>query len=140
MAVTRGCNGIIKIKDAAATAAAARIYRVRNWEINEDAERLDSSEVGDCTKQYTAGAVETTGTIQCWWDTAATSNQDDVVVANDVYIEIYPGGSGSGNSYFATPTGGANINNVVKTGGVEGIVEMNFSYSVNGAMTATSVP
>lgn len=140
MSVSRGCNGIIKIKDSAVTSAAARIYRIRNWEINEDAERLDSSEIGDCTKQFTAGPVETGGTIQCWWDTAATSNQGDVVVANDVYMEVYPAGSGSGNTFYTTPTGGANISNVAKTGGVEGIVELNFTYSVNGAMTPTAVP
>lgn len=140
MAVTRGCNGILKIKDTAATSAAARIYRIRNWEINEDADRLDSSEIGACTKEFTAGAVETGGTIQCWWDPAATSNQSDVVVANDVYMEVYPAGSGSGSTFYKTPTGGANISNVTKTGGVEGIVEMNFTYSVNGAMTATTVP
>ena len=140
MAVTRGCLGIIKVKDLAATGATGRMYEVRDWEYSESAERLDSSQIGDCTKRFTAGAVETTGTINVWWDPAATSNQTDMTIANDITFSLYPGGSGSGNTYYKTPTGGANVNELSRTGGVDGIVESSFSFSVNGALTATSVP
>lgn len=135
MAVTRGCLGIIKVKDAAATGAAARIYRIRDWSYSETAERLDSSEIGDCTKQYTAGATETSVNINAWWDSSATANQDDMTVANDVYVEIWPGGEGSGKTYYATPTGGANIQENSRTGGIDGIVEASWSMTVNGSLT-----
>lgn len=140
MAVTRGCLGIIKVKDTAVTSGASRIYRIRDWTYSETAERLDSSEIGDCTKQFTAGAVETTVNINAWWDATTTANQADMTVANDVYVEIYPGGTGSGNTYYKTPAGGANINEVSRTGSIDGIVESTWAMTVNGALTATAVP
>ena len=138
MAVTRGCIGIVKVKDAATTGAAARIYRVRDWNQSETAERLDSSEIGDCTKQYTAGAVETTVAVNAWWDTTTGANQSDMTVANDVYVEIWPGGTGVGKTYYKTPTGGANITEATKTGSIDGIVETSWSMTVNGSMTAVT--
>ena len=138
MAVSRGCLGIIKVKDAAATGAATRIYRIRDWNYAETAERLESSEIGDCTKTYVAGATETSVNINAWWDSTATANQDDMTVANDVYVEIWPAGTGSGKTYWATPTGGANIQENTRTGGVDGIVEAAWSMTVNGALSETT--
>ena len=139
MAVTRGCLGIVKVKDAAATGAVARIYRIRDWNYSETAERLDSSEIGDCTKTYVAGAVETTVSINAWWDSTSGANQGDMTVANDVYMEIWPAGTGTGKTYWSTPTGGANINENTRSAGVDGITEASWSMTVNGALTeATS--
>lgn len=141
MAVSRGCLGIVKVKDAAATATgAARIFRIRDWSFSETADRIESSEIGDCTKTFVAGAVETSVNINAWWDTTATANQDDMTVANDVFIEIYPAGSGSGNTYYKTPTAGANLQELSRSGSTDGIVETSWALTVNGALTATSVP
>ncbi len=135
MAVTRGCLGIIKVKDVEDVGAAARIYRIRDWSTAETAERLESSEIGDCTKTYVAGAIETTVNINAWWDSTVTANQTDMTVANDVYVEIWPAGEGSGNTIYATPTGGANINENARTGSIDGIVEASWSMTVNGKLT-----
>lgn len=140
MAVTRGCSGIIKVKDAAATGSAARIYQIRDWSYSESAERLDSSQIGACTKTYTAGAVETTVNITAWWDTTSGANQAQMTVANDVYVEIYPAGTGSGSTYYKTPTGGANIQELSRSGGVDGIVESSWVMTVNGSLTSAAVP
>jgi len=140
MAVTRGCLGIIKVKDAAVTSGATQILRIRDWNYSETAERLDSSEIGDCTKQYTAGAVETTVALNAWWDATTGANQEEMTVANDVYMEIYPGGTGSGSTYYKTPTGGANLTENSRTGSIDGIVEASWSLTVNGGLTTTAVP
>ena len=135
MAVTRGCLGIIKVRDAAASGSAARIYRIRDWTFSETAERLDSSEIGDCTKTFVAGAVETSVNINAWWDATSGANQDDMTVANDVYVEIWPAGTGSGKTYYSTPSGGANINENSRTGSIDGIVEASWSLTVNGSLS-----
>ena len=140
MAVTRGCLGKIFVKDAAVTSGATRMLRVRDWTFSETAERLDSSEIGDCTKTYVAGAVETSGTINVWWDTTSGANQGDMVVANDVFIQFYPGGTGSGSTIYETPTAGANVTEISRSGSIDGIVESTFTFTVNGALTTTSVP
>lgn len=140
MAVSRGCLGVIKVKDAAATSGEAAVLRIRDWNATESAERLDSSEIGACTKTYVAGATETSVAINAWWDTTSGANQSDLTVANDVYVEIYPAGSGSGNTYYKTPTGGANIQEVARSGSVDGIVEVSWNMTVNGSLTTTAVP
>ena len=139
MAVTRGCLGKIYVKDAAVTSGATQMLRVRDWSFSESAERLESSEIGACTKTYVAGAVETSGTINVWWDATTGANQTQMSVANDVYIEFYMGGYTTGTAYYKTPTGGANIQEVSRSGSVDGIVETSFSFTVNGSLTATSL-
>ena len=140
MAVTRGCLGKIFVKDSAATGAATQMLRVRDWSFSESADRLESSEIGACTKTYVAGAVETSGNLTVWWDTTTGANQSDMTVANDVFISFYPAGTGSGSTVYETPTGGANIQEVSRNGGVDGIVESSFSFTVNGSLTTTAVP
>ena len=139
MAVSRGCLGKIFVKDAAVTSGATQMLRVRDWSFSESAERLESSEIGACTKTYVAGAVETSGNVTVWWDTTTGANQTQMTVANDVYIEFYPAGTGSGSTYYKTPTGGANIQEVSRSGGVDGIVETSYSFTVNGSLTTTAI-
>ena len=139
MAVTRGCLGKIYVKDAAVTSGATQMLRVRDWSFSESAERLESSEIGACTKTYVAGAVETSGTINVWWDATTGANQTQMSVANDVFIEFYLEGTASGSNYYRTPTGVANIQEVSRSGSVDGIVETTYSFTVNGSLTATSV-
>jgi hypothetical protein len=139
MAVTRGCLGKIYVKDAAVTSGATQMLRVRDWSFSESAERLESSEIGSCTKTYVAGAVETSGTINVFWDATTGANQSAMTVANDVYMEFYIAGYATGTAYYKTPTGGANIQEVSRSGGVDGIVQSTYSFTVNGSLTATSL-
>jgi len=139
MAVTRGCLGKVFVKDAAVTSGETVMLRVRDWSFSESAERLETSEIGACTKTYVAGAVETSGTINVYWDTTTGANQGQMTVANDVFMSLYPGGTGAGSTIYQTPTGGANIQEVSRTGSVDGIVETSYSFTVNGSLTTTSV-
>jgi len=135
MAVSRGCLGIIKVKDAAATGAASQILRIRDYSVSESSEQLDASEIGDCTTTTVAGRKTTTININGWYDTSSGANQSDMTNANDVYAVIYPAGTGTGKPYLATPTGGANIQERVISGGTDNIVEVSWTMTVNGAVT-----
>ena len=112
---------------------------VRNWSYEETAEQIDASAIGDCTKKFIAGAQQTTGTVQTFWDPADAA-QLDFVVGGVLQIEFYPAGDGSGATFYKTPTGGATILSVSRTGSVDNVVENNFGFTVNGALIATSVP
>jgi len=142
MAVTRGCKGVIKAKDNAATGAAGTVLECKNWNYEESAEQIDASSMGDCTKKYVAGAQETTGTIEAHWDPSATGNQGVFTVGAVVDLELYPGGTatGVGTVYYKTPAAGATITSVNRSGGVDSIVANSFGFTVNGAMTATTIP
>lgn len=138
MATTRGCFGKV-FAELSATATAARVMsEVNAWSYEETAEQLDASEIGSCVKKFVAGATETTGTISTWWDTATASEQQHFTVGGTVKLELYPGGNGSGSTYYKTAS--AVVTSISRSGGVDGIVTNNFGFTVNGALTATSVP
>jgi len=140
MSVTRGCLG--KIFGSALSATAnAQVREVNAWTFEESAEQIDASEIGDCTKKFEAGAKQTSGSLTCWWDTATGSNQTPFVVGDKVNLALYPGGNGSGSSFYKTATGeGATITSVSRSGGVDGLAGSVFGFSVNGSLTPTSVP
>jgi len=142
MSVTRGCSGVIKGKANGATGAAATVNEVKNWSYEENAEQEDASSIGTCTKKFEAGAKETTGNIEAHWSPGASDNQDIFSVGVKVDLELYPGGAatGSGLVYYKTPTGGATITSVSRSGGVDGLVANTFGFSVNGEMITTSIP
>ena len=45
---------------------------------------LDSSAIGDCTKSYTVGAVDWSGTVSCWWDATDTNGQEAMDVGTTI--------------------------------------------------------
>lgn len=143
MSTTRGCFGKIGLKLATTTSAAGIMGELSDWSYEETAEEIDVSAMGDCTKKFDAGAQKTAGTITAHWD-ATDAVQSLVTVGSTVQIEIYPGGNGSGSTFYESPTatgGGATITSVSRAGGgVDGTVSNNFAFTVNGAMNTTSVP
>jgi len=140
MSVKRGCLGVIKGKVATATTATVLIDEVSQWQYEETAEEIDASKIGNCTKKFEAGAKQTTGQITAHWEPSATGNQTIFTVGSKIFIELYPAGSGSGSTYYKTPTAGATITSISRSGGVDGLVGNVFGFSVNGEMTTTAVP
>lgn len=134
MSVTRGCFG--KVRSGPTGGASGVVGEVRNWSFEETADRQDTSAIGTCTKKFTSGAKQTTGTIAVWWDPTDT-RQGDFKVGDAIALELYPGGTGAGSKYYK---GIANVDSVSRSGGTEGAVESSFGFSVNGALTATAVP
>jgi predicted secreted protein len=137
---TRGCLGVVKVQDLAATGAIAAVGGLAEWSLNEEAESIDASEIGTCTKSSIAGANQRSGSLSGFWDTSGGANQNDLTVGNIIAFEIYPGGSGSGNTYYETTTGGATITSVERGGGVDGTVSLSVSFEINGDMTTSTVP
>jgi hypothetical protein len=141
MATFRGCLGKV-FSAATSTGSPLVIGEVRNWQFEETAERKDASAMGTCAKKYVAGAIETSGQVQVWWDDA-DARQSDFVAGNTVGLELYPAGDGSGETYYktaVTATGGAVVTSRQVGGDVDGIVEQTFGFSVNGGFTTTTVP
>lgn len=132
MATIRGCFGVVKIGPTPTVVA-----ELRAWELNETAERIDVSAMGDCTKKFSVGAVEGSGTFSMWLDSGPDAGQALVVVGTAVDVELFPGGEGTGNllrSFNAT------ITDRGEAADVNGIVELSASYAVNGAIDLTPAP
>ena len=134
----RGCFGKIKAKDLAATGAIAIVGGIQEWTLSEEAEEIDSSEIGTCTKAAIAGANSRTLSITGFY-APSDGNQGDLTVSNVVAVEIYPGGSGSGSEYYKTTAGGGTILSIERGGSNDGLVSLNVTIKINGILTTTSV-
>lgn len=140
MAVTRGCFGKIYVKTAGATSSTVQLGRLTRWTLNETANEIDSSEMGSCVASAEAGSDKVTMQIDVNWDTSTGNNQDILTIGSKIFTEIYPGGNGSGSDYYKTPTGGATVLQIDRSATIDGLVVASYQLTVNGSMTATSVP
>lgn len=135
---TRACFGKIKVKDQAATGLAV-VGGINEWSLSEEAEQIDASEIGTCVKSSIAGSNSRSMSISGFW-APADGNQSDLTVGNVIDLELYPAGSGSGNTYYKTTTGGATVLSVERSGSVDGLVSLSLSLAINGSLTTTAVP
>ena len=135
----RGCFGKIKVKDLESIDALAIVGGIQEWSLSEEAEEIDSSEIGTCTKAAVAGANSRTMSITGFY-APTDGNQSDLTVGNVIDVEIYPAGSGSGAEYYATTTGGGTVLSIERGGSNDGLVSLNVSITINGDLTTTSVP
>lgn len=138
---TRGCLSKIKVRDlAAATGTIGAVGGVRDWSLSEEAEDIDASEIGSCVKASVAGANSRTMSVNGFWDTATGAYQTEITVGNVLHVELYPAGSGSGNEYFETTTGGGTVLSIEKSGGVDDLVSFSATIKINGDLTTSTVP
>jgi len=135
----RGCFGKIKVKDEASAGSLSVVGGLQEYSLTEEAEEVDTSEIGSCVKKSVAGSVSRSLSMSGFY-APADGNQGDLSIGNIVDVEIYPAGSGSGSEYFATTTGGATVLSVERGGSNDGLVSLSLSLKINGAMTTTSVP
>ena len=126
MAVTRGCNG-----EVWAGPTPTQVGEVTAWTFEETSEQIDASAMGTCTKKFEAGAVQTTGSIDLWWD-GDDAGQDLLNVGDKIDIILRPEGTGSGLAEF---TGNSTILSTSVTANVDSIVTASVGFAVNGAMT-----
>ena len=124
MAAQRGCNGIV-------TYGAVGVAQLTAWSANAVADEIDSSVMGDCTASSVAGVKKTTGTITANYDPADLGQAEFVIGATDTLV-IQPTGA-TGETWTAE----ALILSTNVSAEVNGLIPVEFSYSVNGEFVVT---
>ena len=139
---TRGCTGAVFVRDLAATGGTeASVGGLRSWELSEESESVDASELNaSCATASIAGSTRRSVSLEGFWDDASGANQGDLTVGNIVHLEIYPEGTGSGSAIYDTTTGGATVLTVTRGGAVDGLVSLSCTLEINGDLTTTAVP
>lgn len=133
MATIRGCFGIVL-----AGGSDTNVGEIRTWEYTESAQRIDASVMGNCTKKFVAGAKETTGRITAWWnlgpgtDPTQDAGQALLTVGASVALKLHPNGTGSGKPELS---GTVTITEVGASADVDGIVQANFGFALDGEWT-----
>ena len=129
MATHKGSEGIVKV-------GTNTVAEVRSYSIDESADVLEDTSMGDSAKTYLASLTSFSGSLDVFWDEGDSSGQGALTVGSSVTLNVYPEGDAAGDTYY---TGTALVTGVSRTGSFDGMVEASISVQGSGALTQTTV-
>lgn len=129
MATHAGSEGTVKVGSNA-------IAEIRSFSIEESADTLDDTSMGDGARTYKPSLTTYTGSIDVLWDETDTTGQGALTVGAEVTLNLYPEGDTTGDVEL---TGAAIVTGRSINSSYDGLVEMSISVQGNGALTTTTV-
>ena len=129
MATTTGSSGVVKI--AAAGGSVAVVGEVRSFTFDGSADTIEDSVMGNTARTYKQGMTTSTVSMEVYWD-EADAQQTILDERASVDFELYPTGTGTGETYFS---GNGIVTSRSISGSFDGMVEASFSIQVSGAVT-----
>ena len=133
MATHKGSSGVVKIDVKDGTVVA--VGEVRSFSIDETADTIEDTVMGDTVKTYLPSLKDATLTIDALWDDADTK-QLVFDTGVDIDFEIYPTGTGGGETYYS---GGGVVTSKTISASYDGLVEASFSVQVSGTIAEATV-
>ncbi len=129
MATHKGSEGVVKV-------GTNTVAEVRSYSIDESADVLEDTSMGDSAKTYLASLTSFSGSLDVFWDETDTSGQGALTVGSSVTLNVYPEGADSGDTYYS---GTALVTGVSRSGSFDGMVEASITVQGSGALTASTV-
>lgn len=129
MATHTGSEGTVKV-------GANAIAEIRSFSIEESADTLEDTTMGDTARTYKSSLTTYTGTVDVLWDETDTNGQGALTIGASVTLNLYPEGDTSGDTYY---TGTAIVTGRTINSSFDGLVEMSISVQGSGALTQTTV-
>ena len=125
MTTYTGNSGVVRIDSN-------NIGEVVSFDINEAADRVEDTALGDTNRTYKAGLQDVSGTITCHWDPGDTTGQDLMTPGASVNLVLWPQGAGTGNEEWTVT---ATILSVQTSVTFNEIIEAVFEWAAAGALT-----
>jgi len=132
MATHKGSSGSVKI--AASGGSVTAVGEVRSYSIDEVADTIEDTVMGDTVKTYLPSLKDATLTIDALWDDA-DAQQLVADTSAEIDWEIHPTGTGAGEKYYS---GSGIVTAKTISASYDGLVEASFSVQVSGAITESS--
>lgn len=129
MATHTGSEGTVKVGSNA-------IAEIRSFSIEESADTLEDTSMGDTARTYKSSLTTYTGSVDVLWDETDTTGQGALTIGAEVTLNLYPEGDTSGDTYY---TGTAIVTGRTINSTYDGLVEMSISVQGSGALTETTV-
>ena len=129
MATHTGSEGTVKV-------GVNPIAEIRSFSVEESADTLDDTTMGDTARTYKPSLTTFTGTIDVLWDETNTTGQGALTIGAAITLNLYPEGDTVGDTYLA---GAAIVTGRTVNSSFDGLVEMSISVQGNGALTQTTV-
>lgn len=129
MATHTGSEGTVKVGSNA-------IAEIRSFSIEESADTLEDTTMGDTARTYKSSLTTYTGSVDVLWDETDTTGQGALTIGAEVTLNLYPEGDTSGDTYY---TGTAIVTGRTINSTYDGLVEMSISVQGSGALTESTV-
>lgn len=129
MATHTGSEGTVKVGSDA-------IAEIRSYSLEETADTLEDTSMGDSARTYKPSLKTFTGTVDVFWDETDTAGQGALTNGAAITLAVYPEGDASGDTYYS---GSAIVTGVSRTASFDGMVEASISVQGTGDLTATTV-
>lgn len=129
MATSKGDSGVVRV-------GSNDVGEVTSFTVNETADRIEDTALGDTNRTYLAGLAEVTGTVECWYDSSeqggATGQGALKTVGTTVSLALRPEGTGTGLPEW---TVSAQITEIVTEVAFNEIIRTTFNWAAAGAMS-----
>ena len=129
MATHTGSEGTVKV-------GANAIAEIRSFSLEESADTLEDTTMGDTARTYKSSLTTFTGSVDVFWDETDTTGQGALTIGASVTLNVYPEGDASGDTYYS---GAAIVTGVTRSSSCDGLVEASITVQGSGALTATTV-
>ena len=129
MAVHKGSEGTVKV-------GVNGILEIRSYSIEESADTLETSTMGDTARSYVPSLTTFTASVDVYWDEHDTNGQGALSIGAEVTLNVYPEGDASTDTYY---TGSAIVTGVTRTASFDGLVEASITLQGTGALTESTV-
>ena len=134
MATKTGASGVVKVQVSGTTVAV--VGEVRSFTFDGSADTIEDSVMGDVRTIATKQGLKTnTVSLEVYWD-EADAQQLILDERASIDFEVYPTGTGSGETFFS---GSGIVTSRSITGAFDGMVEASFSIQCSGAVTEAQV-
>jgi len=126
MGIQTGNLGVVKV-------GVNVVAEVTGWTYDEsDVAPIAHQAIGDTAVRHIAsGVLDGSGSVDCIYDTADTLGQGAMTAGASVSLELHPEGTAVGTPKL---TGTVEITQVSKSGAINALLPINFSYV--GALTS----
>lgn len=128
MAIHKGQEGTVKV-------GANDIVAIRSYSLEETADTLDKTVLGDTSRTFLASLTQFSGSVDVYWDETDTTGQGALTVGAEVTLNVYPEGDAVGDTYY---TGTAIVTGVTRSASFDGLIEASITVQGTGELTETT--
>ena len=112
------------------------VAEIRSFTVNETAETIQDTVMGDTAHSYVASFKDATATVECYFDDTDTNGQMTFDVGASVTVNFQMEGNTSGDHKM---TGTAIITGRDVSAAADGMVEATYTLQITGGLTEGTV-
>jgi len=114
----------------------SQVAEVKSWSLEITSDTVDASIIGTEWRKNQATIKSWSGSLDGFWDETDTTGQGELTAGATVTLNLYPEGDDTGALYWS---GDAIVTSISYSASFDGLVEVTFSFTGNGALSEQTV-